>query len=73
MGSGVLVVKAVGGALASGTVASGSSKGVREWKEPTAARESASRTVGIWDGIGKPLCVVLLASRTAGASGATSL
>ena len=73
MGSGVRVVTAVGGVLASGTVAAGSSKGVGEWKEPTAARESESATVGIRDGSGMPFFVVLLGSGTEGELGTASL
>ena len=45
MGGGVRVGRAVGRALASGTAAAGSSKGVRGRKRPTAVRASASGMV----------------------------
>ena len=52
MGDGVRVGKAVGGALVSGTVAAGGSKGIRGRKRPTAARTSASGRVSVYNGRG---------------------
>ena len=66
MGGGVGGVRAgrvVDGTLALGTVASGSSEGVERRKWPTAARVSEFGTAA-----GKPLFVVLLESRTSGAT-----
>ena len=75
MGGSVRVGRSVGGSFSLGTVAVGGSKGVRGRKRLKTARELASGTVGIWEGIrvrdvsSKPLFVVFPSSGAAGALG----